>query len=46
MTVNYKKLWYFLLNRGENVTTGMLEKICKVLNCTADDIMEFVSNKK
>ena len=30
------------LNRGENVTTDILGKICKALNCTVDDIMEFV----
>lgn len=30
------------LNRGDNVTTDVLVKICKVLDCTMDDIMEFV----
>ena len=30
------------LNRGENVTTDVLVKICKALNCTFDDIMEVV----
>ena len=30
------------LNRGDNVTTDVLMKICKTLNCTMDDIMEFV----
>ena len=30
------------LNKGENVTTEVLGKICKALNCTVDDIMEFV----
>ena len=29
------------LNRGDNVTVQMLEKICKALNCTIDDIVEF-----
>ena len=29
------------LNRGDNVTTDVLMKICKTLNCTMDDIMEF-----
>lgn len=28
------------LNKGETVTTETLLKICKVLNCTFDDIME------
>lgn len=28
------------LNRGDNVTTDVLVKICKALNCTMDDIME------
>lgn len=34
------------LNKGENITTDILEKICRALNCTASDIMEFVSDDK
>ena len=30
------------LNRGDNLTTDVLGKICKALNCNVDDIMEFV----
>ena len=30
------------LNRGDNVTTDVLGKICKALNCNVDDSMEFV----
>ena len=30
------------LNRGDNVTTDILVKICAALNCTFDDIMEVV----
>ena len=32
------------LNRGENVTTDVLAKICLALNCTMDDIVEVVSD--
>lgn len=28
-------------NKNENVTVEVLGKICKALNCTLDDIMEF-----
>ena len=31
------------LNRGDNVNTDTLEKICCALNCSCDDIMEVVS---
>lgn len=34
------------LNHGANVTTDILEKICVALNCSMDDIMEFVPDKK
>lgn len=34
------------LNKGENVTTEVLVKICKSLNCTFDDIMEVVDEVK
>lgn len=34
----------FKLGKGETVTTDTLEKICKALNCTVDDIMEFAED--
>lgn len=34
------------LSRDENVTTEVLGKICKALQCTTDDIMEFYEEKK
>ena len=37
------KISHYTMNKlahGENVTTDTLGKICKVLNCTLDDIME------
>jgi len=30
------------MNRGDNVTVEVIGKICKALDCTADDIMEFI----
>lgn len=30
------------MNRGENVTVEVIGKICKALNCTLDEIMEFI----
>lgn len=33
------------LNKNENVTVEVLGKICKVLDCSLDDIMEFEYRK-
>ena len=33
------------LNKNENVTVEVLGKICKVLDCSLDDIMEFEEYK-
>ena len=33
------------LRKNENVSTEVLGKICKVLNCEITDIMEFVDNE-
>lgn len=33
------------LNHGDNVTTAILGKICKSLDCKMDDIMEFVDEE-
>ena len=30
------------MSKGENVTVEVLGKICKALNCTVDDIMDFI----
>ena len=30
------------LTRGDNVTTDVLVRICRVLDCTLDDIMEIL----
>ena len=30
------------LTQGDNVTTDVLGRICKALDCSLDDIMEFV----
>lgn len=30
------------LNRGDNVTTDVLVRICRALDCSFDDIMEMV----
>ena len=33
------------LNKGENVTTDVLARICKALNCTMDDILEILPDE-
>lgn len=33
------------MGKGENITTDILGKICTSLNCTLDDIMEFVPDE-
>ena len=30
------------MNRGDNITTDVLGRICKALDCSIEDIMEFV----
>lgn len=34
------------LNRGENITTDVLAKICLALECTVDDIMDILPDEK
>jgi Predicted transcriptional regulator len=34
------------LNKGENVTTEVIGKICKALGCTPDEIMEFIDDEQ
>lgn len=34
------------LGKGDNITTDVLLKICKALDCDISDIMEIVENKE
>ena len=34
------------LKRNEDVSIGSIEKICSVMECGVDDILEFVSEEK
>ena len=34
------------MSKGENVTTDTLGKICKVLGCNVEDIMEFIPDEQ
>lgn len=34
------------MGRGQDVTTTVLEKICKALDCNIGDIMEFVNDEE
>ena len=34
------------LGRNENVNTEILAKICKVLGCGVDDVMEFIPDEQ
>ena len=43
---NLSKYTINKMNRGDNVTTYTLVKICAVLNCTFDDIMEILPEEK
>lgn len=36
----------YKLSRDEDVTTDILGKICVALDCTTDDIMEFIPGKQ
>ena len=33
------------MKNGDSVTTDVLEKVCRALNCEVTDIMEFVTDK-
>ena len=34
------------LNRGDNVTTDVLQRICRALECDLSDIMEMIPDEK
>lgn len=34
------------LNRGDNVTTDVLQRICKALNCNIGDIVDIINEEQ
>ena len=36
----------FKMTRNENITVETVGKICKALNCTSNDMLEFVSDSE
>ena len=40
------KSTFYKIKNGDNVTTDILVKICKALDCDVSDIMEVVKNNK
>ncbi len=40
--ISYSTLWK--LEVGENVQMDVLERVCRAMNCTLDEIVEFVSD--
>jgi len=52
MTVSYKKLWKLLIDKNMKkkdlravISTDILAKICRALECDVGDIMEMVNDK-
>ena len=50
MAIRYNRLWKKLIDENmmkiEHVNTQVLEKICNVLHCNIQDIMEFVPDEE
>lgn len=34
------------MNRGDNITVDIIGRICRALNCTPNDIMEFIDGNE
>lgn len=34
------------LKKGKNITLLTLEKLCNILNCTPNDVIEFIDDEK
>ena len=41
--ISYSTLWK--LEVGENVQMDVLERVCRAMGCTLDEITEFVANE-
>ena len=46
ITANLSSSTIAKMNKGKGVTTTTLERICRVLNCRIEDVVEFVPDEK
>lgn len=41
----FPKATYYSMRKGNSVSTNTIDQLCRILNCSVSEIMEYVSDK-
>ena len=45
MKLGFPRSTYYAMKRGENISTHTVNQLCKILNCSISDIMEYIDDE-
>ena len=46
MKMGFPRSTYYAMKRGDNISSHTVNQLCKLLNCTVSDIMEYVPDSE
>ena len=44
MKLGFPRSTYYAMKRGDNISSHTVNQLCKILNCSVSDIMEYVED--
>ncbi len=46
MKMGFPRSTYYAMKRGDNISSHTVNQLCRLLNCTVSDIMEYIPDDK
>lgn len=46
MKLGFPRSTYYAMKHGENISTHTINQLCKILNCSVSDILEYIDDEK
>ena len=45
MKLGFPRSTYYAMKHGDNISTHTVNQLCKILNCSVSDIMEYIDDE-
>ena len=45
MKLGFPRSTYYAMKRGDNISSHTVNQLCKILNCSVSDIMEYIADE-
>lgn len=46
MKLGFSRSTYYAMKHGENISTHTIDQLCKLLNCSIGDILEYIADEQ